>query len=73
MAVIYVYYVNTIVSAFGSRQLDWDGLAQVHCMKEWNESMSQLAITQSIEADRQSNMAEFMQKVKAQIQAANAK
>ncbi|MFP3367215.1 glutathione S-transferase family protein, partial [Pseudoalteromonas sp. SIMBA_148] len=45
----------------------------VHGMKEWNESMSQLAITQSIEADRQSNMAEFMQKVKAQIQAANAK
>jgi len=73
MADIYVYYVNTIVSAFGSSQLDWDVLAQVPGMKEWNESMSQLAITQGIEADRQSNMAEFMQKVKAQIQAANAK
>ena len=73
MADIYVYYVNTIVSAFGSSQLDWDVLEQVPGMKEWNESMSQLAIAQSIEADRQANMAEFMQKVKAQIQAANAK
>ncbi|MBH0019894.1 glutathione S-transferase family protein [Pseudoalteromonas sp. SWXJ133] len=73
MADIYVYYVNTIVSAFGSTQLNWDVLAQVPGMKEWSESMSQLAIAQSIEADRQENMADFMQKVKAQIQAANAK
>ncbi|MBH0028243.1 glutathione S-transferase family protein [Pseudoalteromonas sp. SWN29] len=73
MADIYVYYVNTIVSAFGSSQLDWDVLAQVPGMKEWNESMSQLTIAQSIEADRQANMADFMQKVKAQIQAASAK
>ena len=73
MADIYVYYVNTIVSAFGSTQLDWDVLAQVPGMKEWSESMSQLAIAQSIEADRQANMADFMQKVKAQIQAVNAK
>jgi len=73
MADIYVYYVNTIVSAFGSTQLDWDVLAQVPGMKEWSESMSQLAIAQSIEADRQANMAGFMQKVKAQIQAVNAK
>ncbi|WP_166419858.1 glutathione S-transferase family protein [Pseudoalteromonas sp. Z1A8] len=73
MADIYVYYVNTIVSAFGSSQLDWDVLAQVPGMKEWNESMSQLTIAQSIEADRQANMAGFMQKVKAQIQAASAK
>ncbi|MEM5510655.1 glutathione S-transferase family protein [Pseudoalteromonas sp. AS71] len=73
MADIYVYYVNTIVSAFGSSQLDWDVLAQVPGMKKWNETMSQLTIAQNIEADRQANMAEFMQKVKAQIQAANAK
>jgi glutathione S-transferase len=34
--------------------------------------MSQSAIAQKVEADRQANMPEFMQKVKAQIQAANA-
>jgi len=72
MADIYVYYVNTIVSAFGSSQLEWDILAEVPGMKEWNEAMSQSSITQKVEADRKANMPEFMQKVKAQIQAANA-
>ncbi|MCL1044257.1 glutathione S-transferase family protein [Shewanella electrodiphila] len=72
MADIYVYYVNTIVSAFGSSQLDWDILAEVPGMKDWNASMSQSAIAQSVEADRLANMPEFLQKVKAQFQAANA-
>lgn len=73
MADIYVYYVNTIVSAFGSSQLDWDVLAQVPKMKEWNDSMSQSAIAQKVEADRQANIPEFMQKIKTQIQAVNPK
>jgi len=72
MADIYLYYVNTIVSAFGSSQLNWDVLAEVAGMKSWNDSMSQSAIAQKVEADRQANMPEFMQKVTAQIQAANA-
>ncbi|MGX9462605.1 glutathione S-transferase family protein [Shewanella sp. A14] len=72
MADIYVYYVNTIVSAFGSRQLDWDVLAEIPGMKQWNDAMSQTVIAQKVEADRLANMPEFMQKVKAQIQAANA-
>ncbi|PWQ93364.1 glutathione S-transferase family protein [Leucothrix arctica] len=72
MADIYVYYVN-IVASFGASQLDWDVPAEIHGMKTWNDSMSQLAITQNIEADRQANMPEFMQKVTAQIQADNAK
>ena len=71
MADIYVYHVNTIVSSFGSSQLDWDVLAEVPGMKEWNVLMSQSAIAQSVEADRQANMPEFIQKVKAQIKAAN--
>jgi glutathione S-transferase len=73
MADIYVYYVNTIVSAFGSSQLDWDVLAEIPGMKEWNYSMSQSAIAQSIETDRQANMPEFMQKVTAQMKAVKAK
>ncbi len=70
MADIYVYYVNTIVSTFGSSQLDWDILAEVIGMKEWNDAMGQSAIAQSVESDRQANMPEFIQKVKAQVQAA---
>jgi glutathione S-transferase len=72
MADIYVYYVNTIVSAFGSSQLNWDVLAEIPGMKQWNDAMSRTVITQQVEADRLTNMREFMQKVKAQIQAANA-
>ena len=72
MADIYLYYVNTIVSAFGSSQLNWDVLAEIPGMKEWNSAMSQSAIAQKVEADRQANMPEFMQKVAAQIKAANA-
>ena len=73
MADIYVYYVNTIVNSFGASQLEWDVLAEVPGMKEWNNTMSQLAITQKVEADRLANMPEFIEKVTAQIKAANAK
>lgn len=69
MADIYVHYVNAIVQAVGSSQLDWDVLAEVSGMKEWNKAMKQSDIAQKIEADRSENMSEFMQHVKAQIQA----
>jgi glutathione S-transferase len=72
MADIYLYYVNTIVSTFGSSQLNWDVFAEVPGMKEWNYSMSQSAIAQKVDADRLANMPEFIQKVKAQIQAQKA-
>ncbi|MGO2340031.1 MAG: glutathione S-transferase family protein [Psychrobacter sp.] len=73
MADIYVHYVNVIVSAFACTQLDWDVLAEVEGMKEWNKSMSQTDIAQTVNADSQANMPEFMQHVTAQIKAANAK
>ncbi|MDO7086689.1 glutathione S-transferase family protein [Pseudocolwellia sp. AS88] len=73
MADIYVYYVNTIVSNFGSSQLEWDVLADIPGMKEWNDSMSESEIAKSVEADRLANIPEFIQKVRAQIQAAQAK
>ncbi|MBB1439548.1 glutathione S-transferase family protein [Shewanella sp. SG41-4] len=72
MADIYVYYVNTIVSTFGSSQLNWDVLAEIPGMKQWNDAMGQTVIAQQVEDDRLANMPNFMQKVKAQIQAANA-
>ncbi len=73
MADIYVYYVNTIVSNFGSSQLEWDVLADIPGMKEWNDSMSESDIAKSVEADRLANIPEFIQKVRAQIQAAQVK
>jgi glutathione S-transferase len=71
MADIYVYDVNTIVSSFGSSQLDWDLLAEAPGMKEWNVLMSQSAIAQNVKADCQANMPGFIKKGKAQIKAAN--
>lgn len=72
MADIYVYYVNTIVSTFGASQLNWDVLAEVPGMKAWNNTMSQSAITQTIDADRMANMPEFIKNLNIQFQATNA-
>lgn len=72
MADIYVYHVNTIVSTFGASQLNWDVLAEIPGMKAWNDTMSQSAIAQKIEADRQANKPEFMKKLAAQFKATNA-
>ena len=73
MADIYVYYVNVIVSTFGASQLNWDVLAEIPGMKEWNETMSQSTIAQNVEAGRVANKPEFMQKIQALFQAANTK
>jgi glutathione S-transferase len=73
MADIYVHYVNVVVKACASTQLDWDVLAEIPGMKEWSDTMSQSDIAQKIEADRVANMPEFMIRVKAQIQAAQPK
>ena len=72
MADIYMHYVNVVVKACASTQLDWDVLAEIPDMKEWNETMSQSDIAKKIEADRLTNMPEFMIRVKAKMQAANA-
>ncbi len=73
MADIYVYYVNTVVNAIGSSQLDWNLFAEIAGMKAWNDTMNQSVITQSVNADRLENMPEFMQKMKAQFQASKNK
>jgi glutathione S-transferase len=41
-------------------------------MEEKNDSMSQSVITKNVEVDCLANMPEFSEKVKAQVQAANA-
>ena len=73
MADIYMHYVNVVVIGCASTQLDWDVLAEIPGMKEWNKTMSQSDIAQKIEADRIANMPEFMTHIKAQIQAAQSK
>lgn len=69
MADIYVYYVNTVVNAAASTQLEWDVLADISGMKEWSKVMRDSDITKTVDADRLANMPEFMQRVKSQIQA----
>lgn len=73
MADIYVYYVNAIVGKFASSQLDWDVLAEVPGMKEWNDTISQSEIAQQVDADRLINMPDFMQQISAQRQATKTK
>ena len=59
MADIYVHYANAVVSSIGSRQLDWDILAEIPGMKEWNRDMRDTDIARAIEADRRANEPEF--------------
>lgn len=72
MADIYVYYVNTVVNAAASTQLDWDVLAEISGMKEWSKVMRQSDVAKIVDSDRVANMPEFMQHVQAQIQAAQS-
>jgi len=59
MADIYVHYVTAVVHSIGSRQMDWDIVAQIPGMKDWNKRMRASAIAESIEADRRANEPEF--------------
>jgi glutathione S-transferase len=59
LADIYVHYVNSVVNSIGSRQLDWDILAQIPGMKAWNKRMRETDIAVEIEADRRANEPDF--------------
>jgi glutathione S-transferase len=59
LADIYVHYVNAVVHSIGSRQLDWDILAEVPDMKAWNKGMRDSDIARTIETDRRANEPEF--------------
>jgi glutathione S-transferase len=72
MADIYVYYVNTIVNSYASRQLDWDILAEIPGMKAWNSSMSESTIAQAVEAGRVANTPDFVAYIKSRLAAPKA-
>lgn len=59
MADIYVHYVTAVVHSIGSKQMDWDILAEIPGMKEWNRNMRDSDIAVAIEADRSANAPEF--------------
>jgi len=59
LADIYVHYVNAVVNSIGSRQLDWDILADIPGMKAWNKGMRESDIARAVEADRRANEPDF--------------
>jgi glutathione S-transferase len=59
LADVYVHYVNAVVGAIGSRQLDWDILAEIPGMRQWNKGMRDSDIARAIEADRAANVPDF--------------
>jgi glutathione S-transferase len=64
LADVYVHYVNAVVSAIGSRQLDWDILAEIPGMKDWNRAMRDSDIARRVEEDRRANEPEFAAYIK---------
>ena len=60
MADIYVHYCNAVVTSIGGKQLEWDILAEIPGMKEWNRSMRDSEIAQRVEADRRENEPDFI-------------
>ncbi len=59
MADIYVHYCNAVVTAIGSKQMEWDILAEIPGMKEWTRSMRETDIARKVEADRRANEPDF--------------
>lgn len=64
LADIYVHYVNAVVNSIGSRQLDWDILAEIPGMKDWNQEMHNSDIARAIEVDRLANEPDFRAYIK---------
>jgi glutathione S-transferase len=65
MADIYVRYVNSVVKMMGSSMLDWDILAEIPGMTEWDAQMADSDIAHKIDADQAANAEEFYNHVKA--------
>ena len=59
LADVYVHYCNAVVQGIGSKIMDWDILAEIHGMREWNRNMRESDIARRIEADRVANEPEF--------------
>lgn len=60
LADIYVHYCNSVVHGIGSRQLEWDIVAEIEGMKDWSRTMRDSQIARAIEADRVANEPDFV-------------
>ncbi len=60
LADIYVHYCNAVVNSVGAKQLEWDILAEIPGMKEWNRAMRESDIAKRVETDRRANEPEFI-------------
>ena len=59
LADIYVHYVDAVVNGIGARQLEWDILAEIPGMKEWDREMRDSDIARAVETDRRANEPDF--------------
>lgn len=60
LADIYLRYALAIVKLAGVSQLQWDIFSVVPGLQDWDERMASDPISQRIDADQETNMAEFM-------------
>ena len=60
LADIYLRYALSIPKMVGPSMLDWDVMAEVPGLAEWDAMMAGTDIAKSIDADQKANTAEFM-------------
>lgn len=60
LADVYLRYALAIPKMVGPSQLDWDIVAAVDGLSEWDEMMANSDISRKIDADMRDNMEEFM-------------
>lgn len=70
LADIYLRYVLAIPKLVGPSQLQWDVLATVPGLAEWDTRMAEEPVSQRVDADQQANMQEFMAYVSKAMNAA---
>ena len=59
MADIYVRYVLSVVETAGTAKMDWDIIAEIPGLGEWQAMMADSDIARKIDADREANGPEF--------------
>lgn len=60
MADLYLRYALAIPKIIGPSKLDWDVVAAVPGLREWDAMMAESEISRKIDADQEANTAEFM-------------
>jgi glutathione S-transferase len=59
MADIYMRYVLSVVEMAGTAKMDWDIIAEIPGLREWQTMMADSDIARKIDADREANGPEF--------------